>query len=95
MGSDVRAQTFLDLFCGCGGFTLGMIRSDLRERDAIYADPEAGEEEFLRAADLEAKYAEYGGYIAEARANQVCVPASRASWQPLVRQLPSGWRCIG
>jgi len=30
MGSAVRAQTFLDLFCGCGGFTLGMIRSGLR-----------------------------------------------------------------
>jgi hypothetical protein len=26
----VKAQTFLDLFCGCGGFTLGMIRSGLR-----------------------------------------------------------------
>jgi ATPase subunit of ABC transporter with duplicated ATPase domains len=38
----------------------------MRERDAIYADPEAGEEAFLRAADLEAKYAEYGGYTAEA-----------------------------
>src|SRR4051812_45464110 len=33
----------------------------MRERDAIYANPEAGEDEFLRAANLEAKYAEYGG----------------------------------
>jgi ATPase subunit of ABC transporter with duplicated ATPase domains len=40
----------------------------MRERDAIYADPEAGETEFLRAADLEAKYAGCGGYTAEARA---------------------------
>ena len=40
----------------------------MRERDAIYADPQAGETEFLRAADLEAKYAEFGGYTAEARA---------------------------
>jgi ATPase subunit of ABC transporter with duplicated ATPase domains len=40
----------------------------MRERDAIYADPKAGEEDFLRAAELEAKYAEYGGYTAEARA---------------------------
>ncbi len=30
-----------------------------------------------------------------ARANQVCVPAKRSSRQPLVRQLPSGWRCMG
>jgi ATPase subunit of ABC transporter with duplicated ATPase domains len=40
----------------------------MRERDAIYADPDAGEQKFMRAADLEAKYAEYGGYTAEARA---------------------------
>ena len=33
----------------------------MRERDAIYNNAEASEEDFLRAADLEAKYAEYGG----------------------------------
>src|SRR5688572_22496037 len=43
----------------------------MRERDAIYANPQAGEAEFLRAADLEAKYAEYGGYTAEARAGEL------------------------
>jgi len=43
----------------------------MRERDAIYANPEAGEQEFLRAAELEAKYAEYGGYTAEARAGEL------------------------
>jgi ATPase subunit of ABC transporter with duplicated ATPase domains len=43
----------------------------MKERDAIYANPEAGEAEFLRAADLEAKYAEYGGYTAEARAGEL------------------------
>lgn len=41
MGPDVRAQTFLDLFCGCGGFTLGMIRSGLRCLAAIDIDPVA------------------------------------------------------
>jgi len=45
--------------------------SAMRERDAIYANADAGEEEFLRAADLEAKYAEYGGYTAEARAGEL------------------------
>ena len=45
--------------------------SAMRERDAIYADPEAGEDEFLRAAELEAKYAEYGGYTSEARAGEL------------------------
>src|SRR2546423_11732525 len=43
----------------------------MRERDAIYADPEAGEAEYLHAAELEAKYAEYGGYTAEARAGEL------------------------
>jgi ATPase subunit of ABC transporter with duplicated ATPase domains len=43
----------------------------MRERDAIYSNPNAGEEEFLRAADLEHKYAEYGGYTAEARAGEL------------------------
>jgi ATPase subunit of ABC transporter with duplicated ATPase domains len=43
----------------------------MRERDAIYADPHAGEAEFLHAAELEAKYAEYGGYTAEARAGEL------------------------
>src|SRR4051812_7219789 len=40
----------------------------MQERDAIYADPEADEAAFMRAAECEAKYAEYGGYDAEARA---------------------------
>ena len=43
----------------------------MRERDAIYANPDAGEEEFLHAAELEAKYAEYGGYTSEARAGEL------------------------
>jgi ATPase subunit of ABC transporter with duplicated ATPase domains len=45
--------------------------SAMRERDAIYADPGAGEEQFLRAAELEARYAEYGGYTSEARAAEL------------------------
>jgi ATPase subunit of ABC transporter with duplicated ATPase domains len=43
----------------------------MRERDEIYANPEAGEDDYMRAADLEAKYAEYGGYTAEARAGEL------------------------
>src|SRR3954449_4562095 len=49
----------------------------MRERDAIYANAEAGEEEFLRAANLEAKYAEYGGYTSEARAGRAL---ARPGW---------------
>jgi ATPase subunit of ABC transporter with duplicated ATPase domains len=43
----------------------------MQERDAIYANPDADEKEFLRAADLEHEYAEYGGYTAEARAGEL------------------------
>jgi ATPase subunit of ABC transporter with duplicated ATPase domains len=41
------------------------------DRDAIYANPDAGEAQFMRAAELEAKYAEYGGYTSEARAGEL------------------------
>src|SRR5256885_11667814 len=33
-----------------------------KSRDAIYADAAASEADFMRAADFEAKYAEYGGH---------------------------------
>lgn len=39
--NDGKAPTFLDLFCGCGGFTLGMIRSGFRCLAAIDRDPVA------------------------------------------------------
>lgn len=41
------------------------------DRDAIYANPEATDEDYMRAAELEAKYAEYDGYTAEARAGEL------------------------
>ena len=66
----------------------------MRERDAIYANPEAGEPEFLRAAELEGKYAEYGGYTAEARAGELLdglgIPA-RQHQGPMSAVAP-GWK---
>ncbi|AZG14347.1 MULTISPECIES: ABC-F family ATPase [Cupriavidus] len=41
------------------------------ERDAIYANPEATDEDYMKAAELEARYAEYDGYTAEARAGEL------------------------
>jgi len=35
------ALTFVDLFCGCGGFTLGLTRAGFRCRAAIDFNPEA------------------------------------------------------
>ncbi|MBE0613233.1 MAG: ABC-F family ATPase [Burkholderiales bacterium] len=43
----------------------------MRERDAIYANPDASEEDYMHAANLEARYAEFGGYTAEARAGDM------------------------
>ena len=43
----------------------------MQEKDAIYANPEATEEDYLHAAELEAKFAEYDGYTAESRAGEL------------------------
>ena len=66
----------------------------MRERDAIYANPDADEKEFMRAADLEAKYAEYGGYTAEARAGELLLGLGVAIEQhqgPMSAVAP-GWK---
>ena len=43
----------------------------IHERDAIYANLEASEEEYMRAAELEGIVAQYDGYSAEARAGEL------------------------
>ncbi len=43
----------------------------LKEKDAIYANPEATEDDYMRAAELEARFGELGGYDAEARAGEL------------------------
>ncbi len=43
----------------------------MTERDAIYANPDASEEDYMKAADLEARFAEYDGYTAESRAGEL------------------------
>ena len=41
------------------------------EKDAIYANPDASEDDYMHAAELESKFAELGGYDAEARAGSL------------------------
>jgi len=41
----------------------------MQARDAIYADAEASEDDYIRAAELEHEFAEFGGYTTEARAS--------------------------
>ena len=43
----------------------------MSDRDAIYANPDATDDDYMAAADLEAKFAEYDGYTAEARAGEL------------------------
>jgi ATPase subunit of ABC transporter with duplicated ATPase domains len=47
----------------------------MTERDRIYANPEATDEDYMRAAELEGKFAEYDGYTAEARAASILADA--------------------
>ena len=47
----------------------------MRERDAIYANAEATDDDYMRAAELEGKVAEYDGYTAEARAGAILIDA--------------------
>jgi ATPase subunit of ABC transporter with duplicated ATPase domains len=50
----------------------------MSERDRIYANPEASDADYMRAAELETRFAEYGGYTAEARAAAILVDAGIA-----------------
>ncbi|WP_432260147.1 ABC-F family ATPase [Cupriavidus sp. TMH.W2] len=65
-----------------------------QERDAIYANPEATDEDYMKAAELEAKYAEYDGYTAEARAGElllgVGIPTSQH--QGNMSDVAPGWK---
>ncbi len=47
----------------------------MQQRDRIYADPEASDEDYMKAAELEGVFAEYGGYDAEARAGSILTDA--------------------
>ena len=64
------------------------------DRDAIYADPEATDEDYMRAADLEARFAEYDGYTAEARAGELLLGLGltiEQHNQPM-REIAPGWK---
>jgi len=64
----------------------------MQERDRIYADPEAGEDDWMRAAELETKFAEYGGYTAEARAGSILIDAGidESQHNRPMREIPPG-----
>jgi len=64
------------------------------ESVAIYAKTEASDDDYIRAADLEAKFAEYGGYNAEARAASILSSAGieeKYHAGPM-REVAPGWK---
>ena len=66
----------------------------MQEKDAIYANPEASEEDYMHAAELEGKFAEYDGYTAEARAGEllhgVGIPTEQHTGP--MREVAPGWK---
>jgi ATPase subunit of ABC transporter with duplicated ATPase domains len=64
----------------------------MQERDRIYANPQASDEDYMRAAELEGKFAEYDGYTAEARAASILVDAGieAALHERTMREVPPG-----
>ena len=66
----------------------------MQEKDAIYANPEATEEDYLHAAELEHHFAEYGGYTAEARAGELLLGVGIPSEQHFgpMSEVAPGWK---
>jgi ATPase subunit of ABC transporter with duplicated ATPase domains len=66
----------------------------MTERDAIYANPEATDDDYMKAADLEAKFSEYDGYTAEARAGELLagVGIPIAQHQGLMSSIAPGFK---
>ena len=66
----------------------------MAERDAIYANPDATDDDYMKAADLEAKFAEYDGYTAEARAGELLlgVGVPMEQHQGPMSNVAPGWK---
>jgi ATPase subunit of ABC transporter with duplicated ATPase domains len=64
------------------------------EKNAIYMNPEATEDDYLRAAELENVYAEFDGYTAEARAGELLhgVGIPTELHQGLMSAVAPGWK---
>jgi ATPase subunit of ABC transporter with duplicated ATPase domains len=64
----------------------------MQQRDRIYANPDATDDDYMRAAELEGRFAEYGGYTAEARAGSILIDAGidEARHNVSMREVPPG-----
>jgi ATPase subunit of ABC transporter with duplicated ATPase domains len=66
----------------------------MQEKDAIYANPEATEDDYMHAAELEGKFGEYDGYTAESRAGELLLGVGIPTEQhngPM-REVAPGWK---
>jgi ATPase subunit of ABC transporter with duplicated ATPase domains len=66
----------------------------MQERDAIYANPEATEDDYMKAAELEHHFAEFDGYTAESRAGELLLGVGIPTEQhngPMSQVAP-GWK---
>ena len=65
-----------------------------QERDRIYSLPEMSEEEGMKVADLEVRFAELDGYSAESRAGEILLQAGieEASHFGSMQQVAPGWK---
>jgi ATPase subunit of ABC transporter with duplicated ATPase domains len=64
----------------------------MQERDRIYADASSTDADYMKAAELEGVFAEYGGYDAEARAGSILTEAGieEARHNGPMREVPPG-----
>ena len=66
----------------------------MQEKDAIYANPDATEDDYMHAAELEHQFAEYDGYTAESRAGElllgVGIPTDKHNGP--MREVAPGWK---
>jgi len=64
------------------------------ERDAIYANLEATEDDYMRAAELEGEFAEMDGYTAESRAGELLLGAGIETelHQGPMSEVAPGWK---
>jgi ATPase subunit of ABC transporter with duplicated ATPase domains len=64
----------------------------MKERDRIYADPNSTDDDYMKAAELEGVFAEYGGYDAEARAGAILTDAGihESRHNGPMREVPPG-----
>jgi ATPase subunit of ABC transporter with duplicated ATPase domains len=66
----------------------------MHEKDAIYLDPEATEDDYMRAGHLEAEFGEMGGYTAESDAGSMLgeLGVKEEYHQSLMKDIPSNMK---